>query len=106
MSNEIEHFEYNYSKGNDRAIIVCAACKVDDIIFAGARHWDSVMHTQLKALVDAGVKVGLNDEQGFIDQFGNFYSRVEAFDHCMRFGQHVNIKMNGSTKELYSEGLY
>ena len=98
--------KYDFSKGTDRAVIVCAACKVGDIIFAGARHWDSVMHTQRKALKDAGVEVPVIDEQGFIDQFGNFYDRVEAFKHCQKVGQSINIKRNGSDKELYSEGRY
>ena len=107
MSKEVAVSEYDYSKGNGAAYIVCAACKVGDIIFAGARHWDSVMHTQLKALEDAGVTdFSCEEEQGFIDQFGNFYDRREAFELCHLNHQEVDTESNGSVQELYSEGLY
>lgn len=45
-------------------------------------------------------------EQGFIDQFGNFYGREEAFEHCERIGQPIDYERNGGKGALFSEGLY
>lgn len=53
-------------------VIVCAACRHCDLIICGARHFDKVMHTQIKFL---NIKVNAYGwEQGFIDQFGKFYT--------------------------------
>ena len=94
----------NFNKGNSRAIIVCAACRCEGIVIAGARHFDKIMHTQIDAM---DIKWTSDDEQGFIDQFGNFYSRVEALKTILRNDlQLINWDRNGSTTELYSEGLY
>ena len=101
--------KWDYSKGNDRAYIVCAACKIGEIIFAGARHWDSVMLTQKRALTAAGNALGPGhpELQGFIDQFGNFYDRKEALALCIRDDRVVDYAgQGGCTDELYSEGLY
>jgi len=53
------------------------------------------------------IKWSSEAEQGFIDQFGNFYNRNEALKtiHCNNL-QIINYDRNGSTVELYSEGLY
>lgn len=46
-------------------------------------------------------------EQGFIDQWGCFYTRTEAMQAVKASGQPFNIKRNGGNDdELYSEGLY
>ena len=93
----------NFNKGNSRAYIVCAACRYEGTIIAGARHFDKIMYTQIDAI---GEKFNIA-EQGFIDQFGNFYTRVEAFNTILRNDiQSINYERNGSTTELYSEGLY
>jgi hypothetical protein len=44
--------------------------------------------------------------EGFIDQYGNFYNRVTALAIVLRNKQPFNLKRNGSSTELYSEGLY
>lgn len=58
--------------------IVCAANKLPDgTLIIGVRHWDPLMRQQADALnwwhhrSDA--------EQGFIDQYRNFYTREEAW---------------------------
>lgn len=95
----------DFSKGNNRARIVCAAVRFGDTILAGARHWDSVMRTQA-----AAISINLRDvameEQGFIDQFGNFYDREEAFQHTQKVDQSVDFDRNGGIGALFSEGLY
>ena len=95
----------NFDKGNSRAIIVCAACRRGSVVIAGARHWDKGMNTLYSQL---SIEVsGTEFEQGFIDQFGNFYSRKEALKTLLINDlQMINWDRNGSTEELYSEGLY
>lgn len=84
-------------------IIVCAANKFDNVILCGARHWDKVMRAQADAM---GIRGG-REEQGFIDQFGDFLTREEAMAIVKMNGQSFNIKRNGgSDNELFSEGLY
>ena len=88
-------------------IVVCAACRLDyegeKIILTGARHWDSVMCRMADALViDGG-----DEEQGFIDQFGDFLTREEAMQIVLKNGQPFDKDRNGGgTSGLFSEGLY
>lgn len=93
--------------------IVCAANKfwlVDgkEIIIPCIRHGSPDMHNTLDLLDKEGLlestKFGA-DDQGFVDQYGNWWSREDAFIIATAANQ-VNIERNGSTDELYSEGLY
>lgn len=87
-------------------IVVCAACKKGDTIIAGARHFDKVMRSQFKAMNEP-IPYGLNWEEGFIDQFGDFLTRKEAMIIAQQAGQKINYKGCGNSFEtLYSEGLY
>lgn len=88
--------------------IVCAAIQYGEHLLVGVRHFDKVMHKQLdKILLDPTEKVGVRDQvQGFIDNFGNFLDREEALKLVLSNGQHFDPKRNGSTTELFSEGLY
>lgn len=84
-------------------VVVCAANRIDGIIICGARHWDKIMCRVADRL---GIKGG-REEQGFINQFGEFLTREEAMEVVKASGQPFNIERNGgSDKELYSEGLY
>jgi hypothetical protein len=83
-------------------IVVCAANRFGDIILCGARHWDSIMRGQAKAM---GIKA-YDAEQGFIDQFGIFLTREEAYITVQESGQPFNAERNGCDHELYSEGIY
>ena len=88
------------------ARIVCAANRFKDgLILVGARHWDMLMHRQMDA-------IGRDDreqpEQGFVDQFGAFYSRTEAWKIAEANGQIIR-RCGGDTENggtLYSENLY
>lgn len=99
---------------SDQAIrrVVCAACRAtlvgkETIIIAGARHFDSVMRSQILAFDEHLLSQVKPWEQGFIDQFGVFMDRHEAMRVAKESGQELNFKRNGSdTTELYSEGLY
>ena len=82
--------------------IVCAANKHIETgtIFCGARHFDNLMRGQIKAANYPFTGY----EQGFVDQFGRFYNREEAWIIAETNGQ---IKNKVSTEgTLYSENLW
>ena len=90
--------------------MVCAAAMTPGgHIISGPRHFDSHMRHQLSLLwaamnseVDAATMC-----QGFIDQWGRFYTREEAMACVKDSGQPFNKERNGDNdRELYSEGLY
>lgn len=87
-------------------IIVCAAnLYKSGLILCGARHWDKIMISQADC-IDKEHRMGI-PEQGFINQFGEFKTRIEAMEIVKQNGQPFNKERNGgSGKELYSEGLY
>ena len=94
----------------NKPIIVCAALLKEGIIIAGPRHYDVVMKTQMMCIQYCEKdkrKISFVDaEQGFVDQFGNFYNRVDALKVAEEAGQHIDYERNGSKTELFSEGLY
>lgn len=88
--------------------IVCAAIRIRgaeaDLIVAGARHFDSVMHGQLAHMVYLNPGAAKKADQGFIDQFGLFLTREEAFKVAEENGQLLNKPTIPGT--LFSEDLY
>jgi len=93
-----------------RPYIVCAANKHGEMIITGARHFDNIMSKVIKAIwpvQEERQKVCGEMEQGFIDQWGNFYTREEAMHLIINTGQSFDVRSNGGTRTaLYSEGLY
>ena len=89
-----------------QAVVVCAACKYEDLILCGARHWDKVMNIQYKNLNNPAKSMFF--EQGFINQFGEFLTREEAMIVALEAGQTVDVERGcgGDDKILFSEGLY
>lgn len=82
-------------------VIVCAAMRQGNIIVAGARHFDSIMLSQIKAM-----NIPKRDwEQGFIDQYGNFLTREEAWGVADTAGQ-IKKVISGMKGLLWSENLY
>ena len=99
-----------FERGTPR--IVCAANRLNDgRIVVGARHWDDHMHRQLNDHMRSTGKVSeiiliRGEEQGFIDQFGEFYTRVEAWAIAEREGQIIWRGPGCDGPDLYSENLY
>lgn len=98
VADEIDHPEPR---------IVCAANNYNDvIIIIGARHYDDWMHAQIEAfsklLGDNFFK--MSPIQGFIDQYGNFYGREEAYKIAKANNQ--IIRDHHITRKLFSEHLY
>ena len=99
-------------------VVVCAANKVysdvwEDgwLIIPANRHHSPLMNKLYDALdcsrFTGSIKLDLRrTEQGFIDQWGDFMSREEALKVALASGQRINMKRNGSSTQLFSEGLY
>lgn len=88
--------------------VVCSALRHQDgRIICSARHFDKLMHRQIA--MDDGIKNGWRGaEQGFIDQFGVFMTRTEAWTVAFVAGQ-IRRRVGGDTKDggsLFSENLY
>lgn len=92
--------------------VVCAACRYGDLIICGARHFDKVMHSQIRQMREDKLfdfEAAGRAEQGFIDQYGVFMSREEAFEVAKAAGQ-LNVRRLKTpypeSTELFSEDLY
>lgn len=81
--------------------VVCAAIKIDEIIICGARHYDKIMHTILGFIVPSDTPI----QQGFVDQFGVFMDRQEAYQVAEAAKQIIH-KTPGPKNMLFSEDLY
>ena len=88
-----------------KRVIVTAANKVGDtgLVLVGVRHWDKLMNAQWK-LLKTIVECPLCDiEQGFVDQYGQFLSRDDAY----YIAHHNEQPLIGEDwGQLYSENLY
>lgn len=89
-----------------KRVVVCAACKIDDIVFCGARHFDAIIHKQINAAFSEVELMSLRRDikQGFIDNQGNFLTRTEALEVAKQAGQ-IKFKHPPAHK-LFSEDLY
>ncbi len=86
--------------------VVCAAVKAGNHIVLGARHFDTVMHAQL-ALLPGNISVlAPSGCQGFIDQWGKFMNRDEAFLVAKSARQIRKKSGNPNSTQLFSEDLY
>ena len=93
-------------------VIVCAALRYPDLdlVIPGARHYSPDIGRLLDRLEKFGVMTKkkqqvVGDNQGFIDNFGNYWTREEALIIAKAASQ-VNPDKCGRENELYSEDLY
>lgn len=94
-------------------VIVCAALRYPDlgIVIPGARHYSPDIKRLLDRLQELGVmppkkQQVTGDNQGFVDNFGNYWNREQSFIIATHAGQLAGKDKCGSEKELYSEDLY
>lgn len=103
------HDEQRY----EQRVIVCAANKYilnngECLIIPCVRHTNPVLSQQIQVLLDAGLLEKswcLPDNQGFIDQYYNWWSREDAYIIAEAANQ-INHERNGHSSDLFSEGLY
>jgi len=87
--------------------VVCASIQLEDgTLLLGARHWDHHMLNQAERIGYTGI--GL--VQGFIDQFGNFLDRRQAWKVAQRQKQLIRKTgcedFDSEEGYLFSENLY
>lgn len=82
--------------------VVCAAVHLKlGVVVCGPRHFDATMRKVIKQL-----RLTVRDaEQGFVDQFGNFLTREQAWDVAKARGQ-IRTENSLCVGTLYSEDLY
>jgi hypothetical protein len=87
-------------------VVVCAANRYIPTghIVCSARHYDDNMIKQMY-MSHIPWKDSENIEQGFIDQFGVFMNRKEAWRVAERAEQ-IKYRCGGDGKKLFSENLY
>lgn len=93
--------------------IICAANREPGTgeIILGARHWDMTMRAAYDVWKKANqveTKAMLFSDQGFIDQYGKFLNRQEAWKVAEAAGQ-ILYRCGGDDSDggtLYSENLY
>lgn len=106
-----ERKEYAVKYAHKRRI-VCAAYRFFksglEYIAIGPRHGDHVMRLHMELICNVlGEKPGVMDvDQGFIDQWGNFIDREEAFLIALKQNQILEKSGNTNSLELFSEDLY
>lgn len=83
-------------------LVVCAANRhtFTQRIILGARHWDKLMRSALQHGEDHVLW-----EQGFVDQWGQFLTREEAWKVAVEKGQ-IRRQIDTPEGTLYSEHLY
>lgn len=92
--------------------VVCAAlrCPWTLDVLVGIRHYSPDMHRQIEARRDGKKFHNLHDpDQGFVDQFGVYMTREEAYEVAKTAGQIIRPEACGNGLDgpkLYSEGLY
>lgn len=94
--------------------IICAANRIalsnaTTILLVGPRHWDKTMHNSFDNMNPYDYQIEF-EVQGFIDQFGNFYDRYDAWIIAETNGQIIR-RVGGDTTldgkgRLFSENLY
>lgn len=93
--------------------IVCAANRFElktggTIIIPGARHYSPDMANVLDLIRDKLVSDYVHgDNQGFIDQWGEYFTRKEALIIATHAGQINTVRKKGFPEDvLFSEDLY
>ncbi len=75
----------------------------EEVMICSPRHWDSVAHATFKAMGNNLKKV--KDIQGFVDQYGDFHTRKEAYVIAVKNNQIIR-RVGGDDEKLFSENLY
>jgi hypothetical protein len=93
--------------------IICAATKVEylaedkylkSVVICSPRHWDVIAREQFKVMNISQSNVK-SETQGFVDQYGDFYTREQAWIIADKNKQIVR-RVGGDHEKLFSENLY
>lgn len=91
--------------------VVCAAIRAaDGSLLLGIRHYSPDMYDQIYLRTDGNEFLRRHDpDQGFVDQYGVYMTREEAYRVAEAAGQLLYPEKCGrglDGPKLYSEGLY
>jgi hypothetical protein len=94
-------------------VIVCAANRFKlkdggELVIPGTRHYSKDMALVLDQIRDKVVSEQVyGDDQGFLDQWGNYFTRKEALIIATHAGQiNTRRQKGGPVDTLFSEDLY
>lgn len=87
--------------------IVCAAIRAENgDVIVGIRHYSQDMHYQINARADGRrFENRFGDDQGFVNTWGEYLTRKEAYKVALALGQIIRPEACPS-ETLYSEGIY
>jgi len=75
------------------------------LVVISARHWDENMHHIVSNLSEDLMETVVREEQGFVNQYGQFLTREDAWIVAERQGQ-IRRDLGSAPGRLYSEHLY
>jgi len=107
-----DHFEWVYKDGvpiweraDVQRRVAMSACRVNGYILVGVRHFCPIMRMQMEAIGMTGDiferEHNMDTDQGFVDQWGVWMSRQEAYVVAKEAGQIIREDVTPGT--LYSE---
>jgi len=106
MTKSVEPFPHGkrWKTIKERIHVVCAACRNvrTGQIICGVRHFDMIMHGQIHESHQQGDWA--DADQGFVDQYGDYMTREEAYKAAIISGQFIDDYRSNAV--LYSEDLY
>ena len=88
--------------------IIASANKLSTgLLLIGVRHWDFLMHETVLTLKLGGFTHDEElEEQGFIDRYGKFHNRADAWVIAEKANQIINPEYGLSGNRLCSECLW
>lgn len=102
---------WRWDKYSKTRWLVSAANRYHDIVIVAPRHGSVDIHQGYTSmggwemLLEYAHRNGVEEEQGFIDQYSIFYGRAEALEMAKANDQ-VRYPDGNTERELFSEGLY
>jgi len=100
-----EQQEFSKDYEDNRRVVSAANLMADGTIVMGIRHCCPQMILQAKMMGYSADDLAISG-QGFVDNYNNYISRLEAFKIALRKGQLLEPHQQGTLKNLYSEDLY
>lgn len=103
--SELDDLKHIHSYTANKQYIVCAAVRntVTGQIICSPRHYDLIYHQSLTDVEK--YEHWMDADQGFVNQFGKFLTRAEAWKIVLAAGQ-LRRHSDVDGQELYSENLY
>lgn len=94
------------SAPNDQRVVCAAIRHPDGRLICSPRHFDTTTHAVLDHLEKTeDIRTWGQADQGFVDQYGIYLTREEAWVIALRQNQIIH-RVGGDEGCLYSENLY